>query len=121
MRDTYQGFDLQLTERCDPLRIEKNNRWRQAVTDPALFSREFLELDPHPGQIQWLTNSIKSQNLLVTGNRWGKSTVQAAKILHRAIFRIRDRSFDHIPQVPGAQCFDHSGSGEYHLPQLSRV
>lgn len=68
--------------------------WRQSVTNPVLFCREFLELDPHPGQARWLMNATKSQNLLVTGNRWGKSTVQAAKILHRAIFRTRQRRFD---------------------------
>jgi len=78
------------------LRIEKYNRWRRAVTDPVLFCREFLELEPHPGQAEWLTRSNKSQNLLVTGNRWGKSTVQAAKMLHRAIFRTRDLCFDDV-------------------------
>ena len=41
-------------------------------------------------------NSTKPQNLLVTGNRWGKSKIQAAKILHRAVFRIRDRKFDDV-------------------------
>ena len=35
----------------------KTNRWRRAVTDPVLFCREFLELEPHPGQAQWLANS----------------------------------------------------------------
>ncbi len=78
------------------MRIEKNNCWRKAVTDPVLFCREFLELEPHPGQAEWLTHSTKSQNLLVTGNRWGKSTAQAAKILHRAIFRTRDCRFDNV-------------------------
>jgi hypothetical protein len=78
------------------LHIGKDNRWRRAVTDPVLFCREFLELEPHAGQAEWLTHSIKSQNLLVTGNRWGKSTVQAAKILHRAIFRTRDRRYDDV-------------------------
>lgn len=48
-----------------------------------------LGVNPHPGQIQWLTNANRPENLLVTGNRWGKSFVQAIKILHRAMFRIR--------------------------------
>jgi phage terminase large subunit-like protein len=83
-------------ERQNFMRIEKNNCWRKAVTDPVLFCREFLELEPHPGQAEWLTHSNKSQNLLVTGNRWGKSTAQAAKILHRAIFRPRDCRFENV-------------------------
>ncbi len=76
------------------LNFSKQNRWRLAVTDPVLFCREFLEFDPHPGQELWLRNSNRDQNLLVTGNRWGKSTIQAAKMLHRAIFQIRDRRYD---------------------------
>ncbi|MFH2054429.1 MAG: hypothetical protein ABIJ61_00600, partial [bacterium] len=70
------------------------NRWRRSVADPVLFCREFLEFEPHPGQERWLRDSTKEQNLLVTGNRWGKSLVQAAKILHRAIFRVRDLQYD---------------------------
>ena len=72
------------------------NRWRQSVTDPAVFCREILEFEPHEGQQRWLKNSTRPQNLLVTGNRWGKSRIQAAKFLHRAIFRIRNRRYDHI-------------------------
>ena len=75
-------------------RTTSRTLWRRSVTDPVLFCREFLEFEPHPGQVRWLMNSTKPQNLLVTGNRWGKSKIQAAKILHRAVFRIRDRKFD---------------------------
>ncbi|MCK4856957.1 MAG: hypothetical protein KAT58_03215 [candidate division Zixibacteria bacterium] len=75
-------------------KFSKDNRWRRSVTDPVLFCREFLEIEPHPGQQRWLTNSDKGQNLLVTGNRWGKSLVQAIKMVHRAIFRIRDLEYD---------------------------
>ena len=63
-------------------KIGKQNRWRKAVNDPVLFCREFLEFEPHKGQAEWLENSNRSQNLLVTGNRWGKSLIEAAKIIH---------------------------------------
>ncbi len=76
--------------------FSRDNRWRRAVTDPVLFCREFLEFEPHAGQQKWLLNSTKDQNLLVTGNRWGKSFIQAAKILHRSIFRIRHRRYDSV-------------------------
>ena len=62
--------------------------WRKAIYDPVLFAREFLELEPHPGQVRWLQNSTKPENALHTGNRWGKSLVQAVKILHRCLFKV---------------------------------
>jgi hypothetical protein len=37
---------------------------------------------------------MKQENLLVTGNRWGKSFASAIKIIHHAIFRIRDIKYD---------------------------
>lgn len=48
----------------------------------------------HPGQIEWLENSWEKENVLVTGNRWGKSFVSAVKVLHRAIYRIRKLQYD---------------------------
>src|SRR4030067_893442 len=62
---------------------------RQAITDPVYFAREFLEIEPHFGQASWLLNSCRRENALHTGNRWGKSFIQAVKFLHRCIFKIR--------------------------------
>jgi hypothetical protein len=59
-----------------------------------VFAREFLEIEPHPGQIRWLKNSNKPENALHTGNRWGKSQVQAIKILHRCVFKIRKLKYN---------------------------
>ncbi len=70
--------------------------WRKTIHDPVRFSREFLEIEPHPGQTRWLRNSTKPENALHTGNRWGKSLAQAIKILHRCIFKIRDSGFNHV-------------------------
>lgn len=70
--------------------------WRKAIHDPALFAREFLEIEPHPGQVRWLRNSVRAENALHTGNRWGKSLAQAIKILHRCIFKIRLPQFSNI-------------------------
>jgi hypothetical protein len=70
--------------------------WRRTIHDPVRFSREFLEIEPHPGQKRWLRNSNRPENALHTGNRWGKSLAQAIKILHRCIFKIRDSGFDHV-------------------------
>lgn len=58
------------------------------------FARTVLGIRPHPGQISWLRNSTYGENLLATGNRWGKSYVQAIKILHRAMFKIRSKKYD---------------------------
>ncbi len=74
----------------------KKRFWRKAIGDPVLFAREFLDIDPHPGQVKWLLNSTKPENALHTGNRWGKSLVQAIKILHLCLFKIRDPKYNHI-------------------------
>jgi hypothetical protein len=68
---------------------DSGRSWRRAVTDPVYFARVFLDLNPHQGQVRWLRNSTGSENALVTGNRWGKSQIQAVKLLHRAVFQIR--------------------------------
>jgi len=44
--------------------------------------------------VKWLKGSACSENLLVTGNRWGKSYAEAIKIIHHAVFRIRDLKYD---------------------------
>lgn len=66
---------------------------RRAIADPVYFAREFLEVEPHPGQALWLANSVRPENALHTGNRWGKSFVQAIKFLHHAIFKIRKPAY----------------------------
>lgn len=68
--------------------------WRKCLLDPVFFAREILEITPHSGQKEWLLNSTKPENALHTGNRWGKSLVQAVKILHRALFKIRKLKYD---------------------------
>ncbi|KAA3634857.1 MAG: hypothetical protein DWP97_06075 [Calditrichaeota bacterium] len=65
-------------------------KWRNAYIDPVCFAESILEIELHPGQKKWLRDSFQKENLLVTGNRWGKSFVSAVKILYRAVFKIRD-------------------------------
>ncbi len=73
---------------------ESSRSWRRAVVDPVYFAERFLDLTPHSGQISWLRQSSGAENALVTGNRWGKSQIQAVKLLHRAIFQIRPTERD---------------------------
>jgi hypothetical protein len=68
---------------------DKPRSWRRAITDPIYFANAFLNMKPHDGQAKWLLHSSGSENALVTGNRWGKSEIQAVKLLHRALFQIR--------------------------------
>jgi hypothetical protein len=70
--------------------------WRKAIDNPVLFAREFLEIEPHPGQVKWLLNSTRPENALHTGNRWGKSLAQAIKILHRCILKVRDPQCERV-------------------------
>jgi len=67
--------------------------FRKALADPVVFARAFCGLNLHYGQKQWLRNSITPENLLHTGNRWGKSLVQAVKFLHRCVFKIRPSGY----------------------------
>ena len=68
--------------------------WSHGVLSPEYFAAKVLKVRLHEGQARWLNASVAHENLLVTGNRWGKSFVSAVKLLHHAIYRIRSRSFD---------------------------
>jgi len=68
--------------------------WQRALADPVYFATRFLEIEPHPGQQRWLRNSTRPENLLHSGNRWGKSLGQAIKFAHRLIFQIRNPRYD---------------------------
>ncbi len=68
--------------------------WRRGLLDPVVFAEEILKLSLHSGQKRWLWHSWQPENLLVTGNRWGKSFVSAIKVIHHAIYRPRARRFD---------------------------
>ena len=70
------------------------DNWTRGLTDPAFFAQFALGVTLHPGQVRWLENSGHRENLLVTGNRWGKSFVSAVKLIHHALYRIRPLSFD---------------------------
>ena len=68
--------------------------WQACLGDPARFAQAIVGVTPHAGQQEWLRNSVKPYNALITGNRWGKSFVAAVKALHRAIYQTRDREYD---------------------------
>jgi hypothetical protein len=68
--------------------------WQRGLFDPAYFAEAVLEINLHGGQKEWLENSYCRENILVTGNRWGKSFVSAVKIVHHALYRPRKLKFD---------------------------
>ncbi len=78
----------------DDIVLPEENIWLDGVLDIPSFATKILGISPHDGQRQWLANSIKRENILVTGNRWGKSFVSAVKLLHHAVYRYRDRKYD---------------------------
>lgn len=71
-------------------------QWGDALVDPEYFAGVLLGTPLHSSQAQWLRNSVERENLLVTGNRWGKSFACAVKALWHAIFKIRSRQYDQI-------------------------
>jgi hypothetical protein len=64
------------------------------LTDPVFFASRFLDVDLHAGQADWLSGSQTRENVLVTGNRWGKTFVSAVKLVHHALYRPRKLCFD---------------------------
>lgn len=56
--------------------------------DSVTFARVFLPKKPHPGQVKWLRESWRPINVLVPGNRWGKSTVIAMKHIWKCVFKV---------------------------------
>jgi hypothetical protein len=72
---------------------EARNRARRLLiqncrADSVLFAQTFLPKKPHPGQIVWLRNSHEAINVLVPGNRWGKSTVIAMKHIWKCVMKV---------------------------------
>jgi len=69
-------------------------RWAQMRDDPVLFADIMLAKSPrqkgkeHAGQIRWLTEANASINVLVPGNRFGKSVVEAMRHIHHCVFKI---------------------------------
>ncbi len=68
--------------------------WERGLDDPEWFARCALGVGLHAGQAEWLRRSIGRENVLVTGNRWGKSFVSAVKLLHHALYRPRPLVYD---------------------------
>ena len=68
--------------------------WQAGLVEPWRFAEFALGVTLHPGQKAWLGKSIRRENLLVTGNRWGKSFVSAVKLIHNAVYRVRPLTFD---------------------------
>lgn len=70
-------------------------RFRWYSTRPITFSNTFLAKSPvakdgrrHEGQIRWLRDANAPINVLIPGNRFGKSVVTAMKHIHRCVFRV---------------------------------
>ncbi len=61
--------------------------WERGFDDPAYFAEAVLKVKLHAGQKTWLENATAHENILVTGNRWGKSFVCAVNIIHKAIYK----------------------------------
>ncbi|PWB69072.1 hypothetical protein C3F09_10730 [candidate division GN15 bacterium] len=68
--------------------------WKSGLIEPWRFAEFALGVTLHQGQKEWLEKSTRRENLLVTGNRWGKSFVSAVKLIHHALYRIRPLRFD---------------------------
>lgn len=62
--------------------------WARFSKDPILFLNALSPKKPHPGQVTWLTSANQAINVLVPGNRWGKSTVIAMRHIWHCVFKV---------------------------------
>ncbi len=56
--------------------------------DVEFFAYHFCDLRLHPGQLDYLLGSTASINLVLTGNRWGKTTAVGVKHLHCQFYKL---------------------------------
>lgn len=63
-------------------------QWAWLGADPLRFLNALSPKKPHKGQRLWLRKSVAPINVLVPGNRWGKSTVIAMKHIYKCVFKV---------------------------------
>lgn len=68
--------------------VDLKAEWLKMRADPVYFAEKLLPLKPHPGQVKWLENATQPINVLVPGNRFGKSTVIAMRHIWHCMFKI---------------------------------
>jgi hypothetical protein len=82
---------------------------------PEYFAKYMLKSPPHPGQKTWLRNSTKPVNVLVPGNRWGKTYVIAMSHIWHNTFKVglhgtaEQRKDAEYATVSTAPSFDQAG------------
>lgn len=72
----------------DPRSSAFKELWARMSRDSVLFLNVLSPKKPHPGQVTWLRGSAEAINVLVPGNRWGKSTVIAMKHIWHCVFKV---------------------------------
>jgi len=58
---------------------------RARLADEPRFCSTMLAKRPHPGQARWLRDANEMINILVPGNRFGKSVVEAMRHIHHCM------------------------------------
>ena len=70
------------------LRGDLKAKWLRMARDPIYFAEIMLPRRPHEGQVKFLTEANAYINVLVPGNRWGKSTVIAMRHIWHCMFKV---------------------------------
>ena len=70
------------------LRGELKAKWLRMSQDPVYFAEVMLPRKPHEGQAKFLREGNAYINVLVPGNRWGKSTVIAMRHIWHCMFKV---------------------------------
>jgi hypothetical protein len=67
--------------------------WKEMAADAPLFADRMLSKSPlspkvHEGQVRWLREANAPINILIPGNRFGKSVVSAMRHIHHCMFKV---------------------------------
>jgi hypothetical protein len=71
--------------------INVGKLWMRMARDPVFFANTLLPMRPHPGQAKWLRDANQAINVLVPGNRYGKSVVVAMRHMWHCMFKVGAR------------------------------
>jgi hypothetical protein len=87
LEDVYYTFEDDKNGEESETRVKRERRPEaRGVIDPVEFARKRLRFEPDERQIEVLRSDAK-RGILNCTRQWGKSTIAAAKAVHRAYTR----------------------------------
>ena len=76
--------------------------------DKVFFAQYFLDTFPHDGQVRWLQNATRKIDVLVPGNRWGKSKGEGIEHMHAAFYNLAASNPGYTGVLPVGDTFQRA-------------